>query len=1162
MPRPTTSTIIIALASIIGVAALVFLIGARSRDANVWTDGGSIRVAAPAAPLREVLWTPATPLPGVGHGSTDEYEPRFSADGATLVFVRRRAGENADLVTSRWSPIGWSEPTPIDSINTEHDELGPELSRDGSSLYFYSDRPGGLGGYDLWVALAIDSEWGTPINLGPRINSPWNEYGPALTPDAAHLYFSSNRTRAGEPALAPKSWGATVREHRARHDYDLYRADLSERASSEPAPLAALNTASDEGAPAVSPAGDFLYFASDRDALHAAGAFDLYRARIAPNETPSAPENLGHAINSAANDLDPALSSDGFRLCFSSDRAAPPTIESHPGRYTLWSSVSREVYRDIERASADSTAWTDLWPWLLLLTLLAALTWILVRLLRDERWRRRFGQLSLIAQCLLLSLLVHAAIASLLTIWKVGSGIIDLIQHDGGGTRVVLASGAPGGSIVSQVRGIITSAPVALPELAAMSASMPPALIESTLTAMPPPELAASDAPPVELDRPRPDRDPFDRRALSVPDAAQSSAPRAALPPAADPQPVRAEPITPNLPSPTIAAVPPARALLQMETTPIAVDLPQSTAQAVPLEAADAPRQSSERDLIAVATPNSPSLPALAQTSAPALPTVHAATEQHPEPVALAGHSIPTLAAAPASPTPTAAPAESAIADVAPPPMSTAGRNDASPVNMIGVDATGARGARAEPFVPTSPSAPATHSPTGAAQPGIPRLASIAPASAAEASLPAAASGNALLRRTLPVPTPTAHTRASVFTSMDPVDPIGASRNADLLGLDALPSSAASARESTDSPSASSLPLPSAPADADARLPAEPVIPVETFDQRAPEVRDELVRQMGGSTETERAVGLALDWFSRHQEADGHWSAQNFDDGCGRCDHPAEFRADAAMTGMALLCYLGAGHTHTQPGPCRDAVDRALRWLVARQSADGDLRQGETMYGQTVSTVALCEALAMTRDQALALPAQRAVRFVLSRASSAQRGDDRETSVLGWLVFTVESARRAGIDAPRSTFAAAGKWLDYVSIPGSSGLYSYSKGRPPSAAMTAEAMFVRQLLGHSRDEPMMERSARFILDSPPDWKDGAPTYHWYYATLALFQHQGDQWKAWNELLVTELLEHQRQEGPASGSWEPQDQWSRMGGRIYQTAVCTLCLEVYYRYKAE
>jgi hypothetical protein len=109
-------------------------------------------------------------------------------------------------------------------------------------------------------------------------------------------------------------------------------------------------------------------------------------------------------------------------------------------------------------------------------------------------------------------------------------------------------------------------------------------------------------------------------------------------------------------------------------------------------------------------------------------------------------------------------------------------------------------------------------------------------------------------------------------------------------------------------------------------------------------------------------------------------------------------------------------------------------------------------------------------------------------------------------------------------------------------------------------MFVQQLLGHSREEPRMRDSAAFILETPPAWRREAPTHYWYYATLALFQQQGDSWKDWNAAIARELLAHQHQEPGLKGSWDPHDEWSQLGGRVYQTAICTLSLEVYYRYR--
>ena len=178
---------------------------------------------------RDILWQPPTALPESINTPAEDYEPRVSYTGDELFFVRGKAGSNADIYRCVRDGEVWSEPEALSAINTPVDELGPTLSRDGQALYFYSDREGGVGGYDLWVAHRGSSGWQTPINLGPRINTTFNEYGPALTPDGAWLYFSSNRPRANEAAPEPQAWPATLREDRYVGDYDIYLAARDSR---------------------------------------------------------------------------------------------------------------------------------------------------------------------------------------------------------------------------------------------------------------------------------------------------------------------------------------------------------------------------------------------------------------------------------------------------------------------------------------------------------------------------------------------------------------------------------------------------------------------------------------------------------------------------------------------------------------------------------------------------------------------------------------------------------------------------------------------------------------------------------------------------------------------------------------------------------------------
>jgi len=105
---------------------------------------------------------------------------------------------------SAFAGAGWSDPVWLGAvINSNQRDLGPELSRDGLSLYFNSERAGGFGGMDIWVSRR-DCEtcpWGTPVNLGTGINSAAVEESPALSADGHLLFFNSTNTTNGDADL-------------------------------------------------------------------------------------------------------------------------------------------------------------------------------------------------------------------------------------------------------------------------------------------------------------------------------------------------------------------------------------------------------------------------------------------------------------------------------------------------------------------------------------------------------------------------------------------------------------------------------------------------------------------------------------------------------------------------------------------------------------------------------------------------------------------------------------------------------------------------------------------------------------------------------------------------------------------------------------------------
>ena len=91
----------------------------------------------------------------------------------------------------------WSAPLNLGAVvNSPFNDAGPAISKDGLSLYFGSDRPGGFGGFDIWISqrAGLEAPWDSPINLGAVVNTSGIENVPALSRDEHWLFFNSNRT--------------------------------------------------------------------------------------------------------------------------------------------------------------------------------------------------------------------------------------------------------------------------------------------------------------------------------------------------------------------------------------------------------------------------------------------------------------------------------------------------------------------------------------------------------------------------------------------------------------------------------------------------------------------------------------------------------------------------------------------------------------------------------------------------------------------------------------------------------------------------------------------------------------------------------------------------------------------------------------------------------
>lgn len=339
------------------------------------------------------------------------------------------------------------------------------------------------------------------------------------------------------------------------------------------------------------------------------------------------------------------------------------------------------------------------------------------------------------------------------------------------------------------------------------------------------------------------------------------------------------------------------------------------------------------------------------------------------------------------------------------------------------------------------------------------------------------------------------------------------------------------------------------------------------FATRDPRLRTNMLQQEGGSVQSEEAVGRGLRWLTRHQSDDGSWSLDRFHIGRScTCGSNAKLHSDAAGTSLALLAYLGTGQTH-RTGRYKSNILKGLNWLLGHQSSDGDLRAKSDrptgMYAHAQATMVLCEALAISGDEKLQEPAQKAVDFLIEAQHPSggwryRPGDQADTSVTGWQLAAIHAAQAAKLSVPEEALVRAAGYLDTVQN-ADGHLYAYQPGREPTEVMTAEALLTRMHAGWSVDDPRLQHGVDFLITNHLPNQKTPNIYYWYHATQFFHQVGGQPWKKWNPQVQKLLLDTQVTTGHATGSWAPAGHYDAIGGRLYATALAICILETPYRY---
>jgi len=159
------------------------------------TAAGAAAAASGDGRGLEIVGTAELFAPGIASTRYSEVRLTLSPDGRTaLWFSRDRPGGAGgyDIWMSRRVAGGWGPAQPV-TFNSSGRDFDPAFSADGRFVYFCSDRPGGSGGDDIYRVGVSASGFGTPVNLGARVNSAGNEFAPMLSPDGGTLLFSSDR---------------------------------------------------------------------------------------------------------------------------------------------------------------------------------------------------------------------------------------------------------------------------------------------------------------------------------------------------------------------------------------------------------------------------------------------------------------------------------------------------------------------------------------------------------------------------------------------------------------------------------------------------------------------------------------------------------------------------------------------------------------------------------------------------------------------------------------------------------------------------------------------------------------------------------------------------------------------------------------------------------
>ena len=342
-----------------------------------------------------------------------------------------------------------------------------------------------------------------------------------------------------------------------------------------------------------------------------------------------------------------------------------------------------------------------------------------------------------------------------------------------------------------------------------------------------------------------------------------------------------------------------------------------------------------------------------------------------------------------------------------------------------------------------------------------------------------------------------------------------------------------------------------------------------------------MLTKFGGNSASEAAVASGMKWLINHQLPNGSWSFVHSKhvDCKGQCSQDGSFAAcPTGATAMALLAFLGGGHTH-QGGDHQPYVKRAVDFLLKSGKSTptgldfrGKVTANEGMYVQGLCAIAFCECAAMTKgDTRITKAAEGALEFIVKAQNQNdggwryRPGDSGDLSVTGWQIMALKSGYNAKLKFPSKSFSQTFKNADkFLTLDQAEGgaLYNYTpmpnEKTVPNPTMTAVGLLCRMYLGWDNKNKKLAEGIEFLDSVKPQPNN---MYFNYYATQVMHHWGGEEWNRWNQVMRDQLIrtQHPLKDGHLAGSWDIADPHGGGGGRLYMTCLSIMTLEVYYRH---